>query len=95
MLGDTSIEYIILLQASPEYLAMQSDSDAPLFDGSPHSVLQILVNCFQLFCEHPGISKEALSSMLAMQKSLLPAPHNLPGSYETSATKASVTEVVW
>ena len=92
MLGDTSIEYKILLQ---ECLAMQSYSDAPLFDGSPHSVLQILVNCFQLFCEHPGISKEALSSVLAMQKSLLPAPHNLPGSYETSATKASVTEVVW
>jgi hypothetical protein len=59
-------------------------SDAPLFDGSPHSVLQTLVNCFQWFCEHPGISKEALSSMLAMQKSLLPAPNNLPGSYETA-----------
>ena len=72
------------MQASPECLAMQSDGDAPLFDGSPHSVLQTLVNSFQWFCEHPGISKEALSSMLAMEKSLLPAPHNLPGSYETA-----------
>lgn len=67
--------------------SIPSDCDAvftPLSAGSTNSVLQTLMNCFQWFCEHPGISKEALSSMLSLQKSLFPAPNELPGSYEAA-----------
>ena len=56
----------------------------PLYDGSPHTVLQTLVEHFRWFCEHPGVSNEALSSMLAMQKGILPVPNQLPGSYEAA-----------
>ena len=39
----------------------------PLYDGSNTTVLQALVKNFHWFTEHPGVSKEALSSMLSMQ----------------------------
>ena len=71
----------------PECSAALIDCDhayTPLFEASPHSVLQTLVKYFQWFCEHPGISKEALSSMLCMQKSLLPNPNELPSSYDAA-----------
>ena len=47
-------------------------------------MLHTLVEHFRWFCEHPGVSKEALSSMLAMQKTVLPIPNQLPGSYEAA-----------
>ena len=56
----------------------------PLFPGSGHSILQSLVKYFSWFCEHPGISKEALSSMLAMNHTMLPYGNNLPNSYEAA-----------
>jgi len=56
----------------------------PLFEGSPHTVLHSLVKHFSWFCEHPGISKEALSSMLSIQHSMLPPGNNLPNSYEAA-----------
>lgn len=56
----------------------------PLFEGSSNSVLQSLVKYFCWFCEHPGISKSALSSMLTMQQSMLPPGNNLPTSYEAA-----------
>ena len=63
-----------------------SDAAAvPLFEGSSLSVVQTLVQYFRWFCEHPGISKEALSSMLAMQHtSVLPPGNQLPSSYEAA-----------
>ena len=39
----------------------------PLYDGSSNSVLDTLVKYFHWFSEHPGISKEAFSSMLPVQ----------------------------
>ncbi len=73
----------------------QSDADnsiyssgpatTPLYDGSPMSVLQALVKYFRWFSEHPGISKEALSSMLSMQHSVvLPPGNQLPNSYDAA-----------
>jgi len=57
----------------------------PLFEGSPHTVLQSLVKHFTWFCEHPGISKEALSSMLNIQHAMLPPNNNnMPSSYEAA-----------
>ena len=55
-----------------------------LFEGSHTSVLQALVKYFSWFCEHPGISKEALSSLLSMQHSMLPPGNSLPNSYESA-----------
>lgn len=46
--------------------------------------LQSLVKYFTWFCEHPGISKEALSSMSAMQSEILPYGNRLPDSYESA-----------
>ena len=66
------------------YLYTSGAATLPLFERSPHSVLQSLVKYFTWFCEHPGISKEALSSALAMQHQLLPPNNNLPNSYETA-----------
>ena len=66
------------------YLYTSGAATLPLFKGSPHSVLQSLVKYFTWFCEHPGISKEALSSALAMQQELLPLDNNLPNSYEAA-----------
>lgn len=42
-------------------------SCSPLYDGAPVTVLETLVHYFTWFSEHPGISEEALSSMLSMQ----------------------------
>ena len=56
----------------------------PLYEGSSNSVLHTLVKYFHWFSEHPGISKEAFSSMLAMQSTLLPPENNLPTSYEAA-----------
>ena len=64
------------------YLYHSGPAVIPLFKESQHSVLQSLVKHFTWFCEHPGISKEALSSVLAMQHELLPPGNNLPNSYE-------------
>ncbi len=54
----------------------------PLFEGSRSIVLQALVKHFHWFSSHPGISKEALSSMLAMEHGLLPDGNKIPRSYE-------------
>ena len=56
----------------------------PLFPGSNHTVLQSLVKYFSWFYEHPGISKEALSSLLAINHTTLPDGNNLPNSYEAT-----------
>ena len=69
---------------SYNYLYTSGAATIPLFEGSPHSVLQSLVKYFTWFCEHPGISKEALSSVLAMQHNLLPSDNNMPNSYEAA-----------
>ena len=39
---------------------------------------------FQWFCEHPGVSKESFSAMLATQNTVLPSGNNLPLSYEAA-----------
>ena len=49
-----------------------------------------LVQHFHWFTQHPGISKDALSSMLAMQHKFLPTGNNLPSSYEAAHTTCSV-----
>ena len=67
-----------------EILSNCNAASTPLYNGSPHSVLHTLVEHFRWFCEHPGVSKEALSSMLSMQKALLPQPNELPASYEAA-----------
>lgn len=69
---------------SDDYLYTSGAATTPLFEGSPHSVLQSLVKYFTWFCEHPGISKEALSSVLATQHELLPLDNNMPNSYEAA-----------
>lgn len=56
----------------------------PLFDQSPHSVLDTLVKYFQWFCEHIGVSKESFSAMLDTQNTVLPPGNNLPSSYEAA-----------
>ncbi len=56
----------------------------PLFDGSTLTVVQTLVKYFHWFCQHPGISKKALSSMLSLQRDILPKGHLLPTSYENA-----------
>jgi len=57
----------------------------PLYEGSHLTVLQALVQYFTWFCEHPGMSKSALSSMLSMQHStFLPQGNNLPVSYDAA-----------
>ena len=55
-----------------------------LHNGSTTTVLQALVKYFQWFCEHPGISKAALSTLLNMQHNMLPVGNNLPSSYEAA-----------
>lgn len=52
----------------------------PLYEGSSITVLQSLAIHFRWFCQHPGISKAALSSMDGM----LPARKQLPSSYEAA-----------
>ena len=47
-------------------------------------MLEALVKYFHWFSQHPGISKEALSSMLSMQNTFLPEGHKLPDSYEAA-----------
>ena len=67
-----------------EMLYTSGAACAPLYSGSPNTVLRTLIDYFRSFCEHPGVSKEALSSMLSMQKKIIPVPNELPGSYEAA-----------
>ena len=57
-------------------------ADLPLYEGLSNSVLHTLVKYFHSFSKHPGIIKEAFSSILAIQSSLLPPGNNLPKSYD-------------
>ena len=65
-------------------LYLNSASTTPLYEASSLTVLDALVQYFLWFCEHPGISKEALSSLLATQHGILPPGNQLPSSYETA-----------
>lgn len=57
----------------------------PLYEGATITVLQALVEYFTWFSEHPGMSKEALSSMLSLQhNSILPPGNFLPETYEAA-----------
>lgn len=64
--------------------SIEITSGTPLYEGSETTVLEALVKSFYWFTQHPGVSKEALSSMLSMQHSLLPRNNNLPSSYEAA-----------
>lgn len=66
---------------SGSWLYSSSAAATSLFDGSTTTVLHALVSYFYWFSQSPGISKEALSSMLSMQYSLLPHGNKLPQSY--------------
>ena len=70
--------------ADEKWLYTSGIAATPLYNGSTLTTLQSLVQYFSWFCEHPAISKAALSSMLAMQQSLLPPDNNLPMSYEAA-----------
>ena len=66
------------------WLNSNETATTPLYEGAPTTVLHALVKHFHWFSDHPGISKEALSSMLKMEHSLLPPGNNLPCSYKTA-----------
>ena len=68
------------------YLYEQGVAVQPLYDGSQTTVLQALVKHFYWFSSHPGISKEALSEVFKMERSILPHGNHMPGSY-TEAMK--------
>ena len=54
----------------------------PLYSGSNLMVLDAVAQHFEWFTDHPGTSKEALSSMLHMQHNkILPEGNLLPDSY--------------
>ena len=54
----------------------------PLYSGSNMTVLEAVAQHFEWFTDHPGTSKEALSSMLHMQHNkILPEDNLLPDSY--------------
>ncbi|KAK3735529.1 hypothetical protein QZH41_010032 [Actinostola sp. cb2023] len=63
-------------------LYSSGSADLPLYNGSSVTVLQSLAGYFAWFTEFPAVSKSALSSMLALNKNLMPSPNNLPASYE-------------
>ena len=57
----------------------------PLYEGANISLLDSVVSNFSWFCEHPGISKAALSDMFQMQHShILPPGNCLPDTYEAA-----------
>ena len=58
-----------------------------MYNGASMTVLQALVQFFTWFSEHPGISKEALSSLLHIQHhNILPPGTLLPTSYQAALT---------
>lgn len=72
---------------SGSWLYSSDAGSTPLFEGSSSTVLTALVKQFHWFTEHPGISKEALSSQFAMQHAMLPKGNNLPCSYDAALAK--------
>ena len=66
------------------WLYSSSTAAISLYAGSKITVLDALVNQFHWFSQHPGVSKEALSSALAMQYKFLPTPNNLQSIYEAA-----------
>ena len=58
---------------------------APLYEGSTVSVLEAVTHHMHWFTQHPGTSKDALSSILHMQHTkVLPQPNLLPDSYSAA-----------
>ena len=55
--------------------------ECPLYKGTKMTVSQALVKHFEWFTSHPGTSKEALSELLHMERSILPNDNLLPDSY--------------
>lgn len=66
------------------WLHSSEAATTPLYEGSPTTVLHALVKHFHWFTDHPGISKEALSAVLATEYSLLPPGNSLPSSYDAA-----------
>ena len=62
---------------SQSHLYSEGITTAALYEGASMTALQALVYFFTWFSEHPGISKEALSSMLHMQHHSLLLPANV------------------
>jgi len=62
-------------------LYSNANARLPLYHGSSVTVLQALAGYFSWFTEFPAISKSALSSILNINKNILPCPNNLPGSF--------------
>lgn len=54
----------------------------PLFDGSQTSVLQAVSKHLYIFSTNHGMSKSALNDSLQCEKTSLPQPNLLPGSYQ-------------
>ena len=59
-----------------------NDLEIPLYDGSQTTLLQAVIKNLCWFCEHPSISKEALSDSLQAQHDILPPGNCLPVSYK-------------
>ena len=67
------------------YLYEEGVATTPLYEGATITVLQTLAHYFTWFTEHPGISKDALSSMLSLlHNSILPPGNFLPDTYEAA-----------
>lgn len=72
----------------PSHLYSEGIATTPLYEGSSTTVLQTLVQLFTWFSEHPGISKEALLSLLYLQHhTILPPGNLLPDSYQAALTE--------
>lgn len=61
------------------------EATTPLYEGSKVTVLQAVAHHMLWFTDHPGTSKDALSSILHMQHTeILPQPNALPDSYSAA-----------
>jgi hypothetical protein len=61
------------------------ETATPLYEGSAITVLEAIAQHMLWFTDHPGTSKDALSSILHMQHhKILPQPNFLPDSYSAA-----------
>ena len=73
------------LESSQKEVWENFDAIQPLYSGAKITVLEAISEFFEWFTNHPGTSKQALSSMLRMQhNSILPEGNLLPDSYASA-----------
>ena len=84
VMDEENVEKFKVNTYGDSWLYSSDAATTSLYEGTSTTVLHALIKHFHWFSEHPGISKESLSSLLSMEQSYLPPGNKLPPTYDAA-----------